>query len=298
MEITKFLQKSSEPVIVCLGGFDSVHKGHKSIIKKAVKLKKRFNCKLAVITISECENGESVKDGKEVFTVAERAEIMRHLQVDELINCVFTKEFANKTALEFLNELCDNRAIRAFVCGKDYRFGNKGAGDVRLLERYCKQKRILLRLVKFKRDFLKRKISTTKIKQCLAHGDVEQAEMLLGGKYFVTGLVEHGRGEGHQMGIPTANIIPETNKIALKNGVYYTKILIDGKKYKALTNYGAAPTFGVEKTLIESHIINFCGELYGKQITVFFEKYLRPIYKFENEEQLKQQINKDLEAIK
>lgn len=297
MEITQFLQKASEPVVVCLGGFDSVHKGHKSIIKKALKLKKRFNCKLAVITISEEENGESVKDGKEVFTVAERAEIMRSLQVDELINCVFTKEFANKSALEFLNELCDNRIIRAFVCGKDYRFGCGGLGDTVLLERYCNKRGILLRLVKFKKDYLNRKISTTKIKQCLTQGDIEQAEMFLGGKFFVTGTVMHGRGEGHQMGFPTANIIPEKNKIALKNGVYYTKIGVGGKKYKALTNYGPAPTFGVENLLIESHILNFSGELYGKQVTVFFERFLRPIYRFKNEEELKQQINKDLEAI-
>lgn len=297
MEITQFLQKASEPVVVCLGGFDSVHKGHKSIIKKALKLKKRFNCKLAVITISEEENGESVKDGKEVFTVAERAEIMRSLQVDELINCVFTKEFANKSALKFLNELCDNRVIRAFVCGKDYRFGREGLGDTCLLKRYCNKRGILLRLVKFKKDYLNRKISTTKIKQCLTQGDIEQAEMFLGGKFFVTGTVMHGRGEGHQMGFPTANIIPKKNQIALKNGVYYTKILVDGKKYKALTNYGPAPTFDVENLLIESHILNFSGELYGKQVTVFFERFLRPIYKFKNEEELKQQINKDLEAI-
>ena len=148
-------------------------------------------------------------------------------------------------------------------------------------------------LVKIKGE----KVSSTKIKEFLSRGQVEEASKLLGENYFISGNVEKGRGVGKTLGFPTLNIeIPE-EKAPLKQGVYVT--LVDYGKYQltSLTNYGNAPTFSSDKVLLETHILDGEYDLYDKEVKIEFIRYLREIKKFNDTQELKEQIEKDVQSI-
>ena len=120
----------------------------------------------------------------------------------------------------------------------------------------------------------------------------------MGRQYSVTGEVFEDRKVGTTLGFPTVNIKIDDQKHRLKSGVYAGKITVDGNEYKAVINYGARPTFGLDASLIEAHLIGFSGQLYGRELKVRFDDFLRDVKKFDSVEQLKLQIEKDLERVK
>lgn len=297
MIIAPYGKKDGEPSVICLGGFDSLHRGHRAIIKRAGELKTRFSAKLVVMTFGEESFGID-KFKNVVFTFDERMDILQKLGADEVIVAEYTPDFIKKSALDFLNELADNRLIAGLICGKDYTFGACGQGNVNLLARFCSEKGIYFETVDFVTDETGEKISTMKIKQALSCGDVKRAGEYLGAAFFIDGVVVKGRQVGRTIGFPTANVCPGEKKIALKAGVYATTVQTGGKSYRAITNYGSAPTFGVEKTVIESFLDVFNGDLYGKKIRINFDFYIRDIKKFQSAEQLDSQLCEDLKVIR
>ena len=299
MKVTNFNTAcKTTPIVLCLGWFDSIHKGHKKIISSAKSLCEKTNASLAVLTFLTDENCLLLKKMQQVFEFEERLCLLEKQGVNEVIYVNFNQQFANKKPIEFLNELCDNRLIAGFVCGEDYKFGKNAEGDINLLINYCKQKNLSLEITDFEIDESGEKISTNKIKNLLLNGNVKRANELLQGEFFVSGEVVKGRMQGRTLGFPTANIILSENKIKFKRGVYSTVTEVDGVRYKSLTNYGSAPTFDFGKDLIETHLLNFNGDLYGKKITVYFKDFIREIIKFENKNQLIEQLQKDLKVIK
>jgi len=298
MKITPYINRDKTPTVLCLGWFDSVHRGHKKIIESAKKLCSENGARLCVLTFLNDENFLLQKNGSLVFTFSERVSILQKEGVSEVIYAVFTREFASKPPLDFLNEICDNRLIAGFLCGSDYRFGFMGKGDVELLSEFCSSKNLPLKVCDFERDELGEKISTGKIKQLLACGKIELVNSLLGDRYFITGKVVRGRMQGNKLGFPTANVLLPESKAKLKSGVYSTSAIIDGREYKAVTNVGTAPTFDFDKEVIETHVIDFSGDLYSKEITVYFNGFIRDIVKFESKEQLIKQLEKDVMVVK
>jgi riboflavin kinase/FMN adenylyltransferase len=144
--------------------------------------------------------------------------------------------------------------------------------------------------------YQKEKISTTKIKKLLDIGDIKQANLLLGDKYFITGTVQKGRGVGSGIGIPTANISVNNLKQLPKEGVYKTLTKAGEKCYPSVTNVGAHPTFEDRNFNVETLLMDFEGNLYGESITVYFESRIRDIQKFDSAEQLVMQIKSDIAA--
>ena len=139
-----------------------------------------------------------------------------------------------------------------------------------------------------------KKISSSAVKELLSSGDVDKAAELLGSAFKIAGRVERGRSDGAKLGFKTANLQYPADKAEIMRGVYATKTVIDGVTYPSLTNVGAALTFGLNNTLVETHVIGFDGEIYGKTISVSFVKFLRENRKFSSAEELKNQIEKDL----
>ncbi len=297
MKITPYIGYDKKPTVLCLGGFDSIHKGHRKVINKACEIKNAKNLNLAVMTFDD-KSYAIDKFKSVVFTFDERIEILESLNVDEVISVEFSPEFANKEAIDFLNEIVDNRLIAAFVCGKDYTFGHLKKGNVELLKEFCEQKNIELVVPDFEMSEIEDKISTAIVKQALKNGEIEKANNYLGAEYFISGNVIHGREIGRTIGFPTANVEIPLQKSPLKEGVYATAVQVKDKTYRAITNYGKAPTFDFTRVLLESYLLDFNGDIYNEKIKVNFEKFIRGVVKFDRPEQLIKQLNEDLKVIR
>lgn len=284
-------------VVIALGYFDSVHKGHRAVIGTAKSLAEEYGCLTAVFSFKKSPKKVLGISNKTVYSTVERKSILKDFGVDEVFYAPVTKKFLSLTADEFLKFLNDKYNVKAYVCGNDYTFGHKGAGNVQALKSFANnhgQKVVVCEDVLL----YGKKISTTRIKNLLASGDIRTANALLGRNYTITGKVFQDRKVGQKIGFPTVNIKIDVDKSCLKDGVYAGGVSVKGKSYRALINYGARPTFSLVEKLIEAHIVDFSGCLYGENLTIRFDEYMRDIVKFNDAYELTDRLNKDLQEIR
>ncbi len=284
--------------VIALGYFDSVHTGHRKVMQQAREIANKSNSNLVVFTFKgNLKASLKTQEEKCVYTPIERQNIINELGVNEVFFAPVTKEFLSLDRREFLDLINQKYDICCYVSGEDYRFGYKGLGDKEYLSEYAKSRN---------QDYFvcqtqycgAEKISTTRIKDLLTQGKVKDANQMLGRSYSVTGRVFEDRKVGRKLGFPTVNIALDRDKFQLLDGVYKGSVIIDKKQYRAIINYGARPTYDLGNKLIEAHIIDFNGDLYGQEITLYFEDYMRKIQKFSSEEALKVQLQCDLKNAK
>ena len=269
------------PCVILLGGFDGLHLGHRRLVARA----KIFGLPIGIMTIEDC------KKAGDLFTVHEREEIFKSAGIDFVLEMPFLK-IKDLSAEQFINLLKKGRQVKAFVCGTDFRFGAGAKGDFSTIQALGEE--VFVEELLFENG---EKVGASRIKAMLEKGEAEQAKKLLGQAFFVEGKVEEDRKIGRTIGFPTANIRYPKGKFPIKSGVYETSAVIDGKRYKGITNYGARPTFLDGEVWTETHFISYMGDLYGKEIKIEFEKFLREIKKFESVEQLKRQLENDLRSV-
>ena len=289
-------KKYDEPVVIALGFFDCLHKGHVSLISKALSLAKKLNTLPVVFTFKNDIATFLKKEDGVIFTYYERIENLEKLKINTVISTVFTKEFSEIEHKKFLDLLFENFNVKAIVCGEDFRYGKGGEGNATELKEYSVSKGSQI-LIENEICCEGKKISTSNIKRLLSQGDVDKANQLMEFPYQISGEVVCGRKVGRKLGFPTANVNVNSEKSKIKNGVYKTQVKIDDKVYNSITNYGARPTYGLEEILTETFIKGFDGDLYGRKITIIFCEFLRDCIKFESEAKLKEQIKYDLEKI-
>ena len=276
-------------LILALGYFDAVHLGHQKVLKKAVEIAQEKNATpSALIFIGG-------KKGKDVFTLGERLRRLFSTGIKVVIVKELTLDFMQKTSVEFLEELTSLYDINSVVSGSDFTFGKNASGNVNTLENFFNKDRVYTENLELLSG---EKISSTAIKNALSKGDILTANTLLGSNYFITGEVVKGKGLGKELNFPTANIKVGGDKFLIANGVYVTFTVINDKIYPSITNFGAQPTVDGEDTLLESYIDGFSGDLYGKNLTVYFVEKLRDIVKFNSLQELKEQLEKDLRSIR
>lgn len=274
---------SEKGVAMLLGGFDGLHIGHRRLLERA----KESGLPVGLMTIV---------DGKEedgLFTFEEREEIFKSAGADFVFELPFS-EIKGLTPNAFLNLLIKEFSPKLFVCGEDFRFGAKAVGtpkNLKELPQVCVE---VLSLVE-KNGV---KVSSSHIKTLLSEGKTEEVSLLLGHDFFLIGKVYEDRKIGRTIGFPTANIRYPQNKHRLKNGVYETRVFVDGKKYKGITNFGARPTFDDDTVLTETYLDGFEGNLYGRELKVEFIRHLRDIQKFKNVDKLKEQLTKDIRQVR
>ncbi len=265
-----------------LGGFDGLHLGHRQLLACA----KKSGLPVGVMSIHGGKEGA-------IFTEQERELLFAQAGVDFLFALPFAK-IKDKTPEEFLALLERKFAPRFYVCGEDFRFGANAAGTPSTIKERGQVCVEVLPLLEMDGE----KISSRMIKSYLATGDVERANTLLGERFFLLGQVEKDRQIGRTIGFPTANIPYPKEKFPLKKGVYETRITLDGKEYKGITNYGARPTFDDEKVVTETYLDGFEGDLYGKVLTLEFIRYLREITKFDGVDALRAQLEYDIRRVR
>ena len=196
---------------------------------------------------------------------------------------------------EFLNNLVAEGAV-GFICGEDFRFGHKGEGTAEILRAYCREKGLVCSVVpKEMVDGIP--VSSTKIRQLIAEGQMEQAVKFLGHPHILTAEVVKGRQIGRTMDFPTANLLFPDGVLVPRFGVYACKVAFDGKIYDAVTNVGVRPTVNGQNVTAEAHLLDFSGDLYGKKIRLEFYKFLRPEQKFADLNALKAQIAIDIAEV-
>ncbi|MBE5752038.1 MAG: hypothetical protein E7357_06455 [Clostridiales bacterium] len=269
--------------VLLLGGFDGLHVGHKKLVACA----KEYGLPIGVMSII------GGKDGESLFTQTERERIFQNAGAD----FAFFLPFANicdLSAENFATLLVQKYAPKAFVCGDDFRFGKGAMGTPILLKRATHVPVEVQPLV----EMYGEKVSARAIKKWLASGETELASERLGREFFLIGKVEKDRQIGRTIGFPTANIRYPQGKFPLKTGVYESYVVVDGKAYKGITNYGARPTFENAQVWTETYLDGFDGDLYGKELTVYFRRYLRDIRKFENGAALKKQLQEDIRRVR
>ena len=184
-----------------------------------------------------------------------------------------------------------------FVCGYDFRFGKNGEGDGEKLSAFAAERGLASVMIP-EQVMDGEKISSSRIRCLLEQGAVEKANRLLGHPHVLTGTVVAGRHLGHTIGVPTANLRLPEELLTPAFGVYACQALVDGKYYAAVTNIGTRPTVEGHGITVEPWILDFSGDLYGREITLYFHKFLRPEQKFANLGELKEQIQKDAAETK
>ncbi len=284
-------------VVLALGFFDCVHKGHRKVISTAKDIAKINNAKTVVFTFSGNLRGAFNKSDREVYSTSERKKLLLSLGIDDIFFAPIDEQFLSMTANSFLEYINSKLNIISYVCGEDYSFGKSKSGDVNFLREYATSHSQTISVID--KQYLDGKIiSSTLIKETLRNGDIPFANKMLVDNYSITGNVKNDRGVGKTLGFPTVNIQLPDDKFTILDGVYAGFSVIDGIKYKALINYGARPTFDVSTRRLEAHIIGFSGDLYGREITISFSKYLRDIKKFSNAQELIDRLKLDLELVK
>lgn len=279
--------------VYCLGFFDAIHRGHRKLISVGARIAAEANCELVVITFADGIYNSLGLSLREIYLLKEREEILADCGASVIV-LPSDREFLSTSCEDFLKYL-DNLEPYAIVAGSDYTFARNACGNAKMLREYFDERNVIVEIVELLEENGE-KISTTYIRRLLENGKIEEADRLLGRPFFISGKVVNGRKSGRKIGIPTANLNFEANKIIPQNGVYSTKTHIDGKIYESVTNIGSHPTFGDSTVNAETHIIGFDGDIYGRQIKVEFYKYLRGISAFSSVEELIVQIKSDIDT--
>ena len=295
IKITDYTCPSSEDEVLCLGFFDCVHQGHLKLINRAKQIAFTKDYNIAIFTFNN--NPLSLfKDENLILTFNERCFVFEELQVNKVYYSSFTKEFANTSREQFLDNLLSNKSIKAIVVGQDYTFGKDRLGDVDYLKAYCQEHNIEL-YIESLLMYNNEKLSSTYIRSLVSNGEIDELNSLLVSPYLIGGKVASGRGVGTRDLFPTANIEIDNEKIKLAPGVYYTHVFIDGIRYRAATNVGTKPTYGINTYNIESYILFYTKKLYGKQIYIEIVEKIRDNQLFSSIDELKEQIQKDIDYI-
>ncbi len=282
-----------ERTIYALGFFDGVHLGHQALLEGCRELAKREDCRTGVMTFATHPDALVTGNApKLINTAMERQRLLAYYGMDRVVELPFDKALMEMPWQEFFRLLLEKYSAGGLVCGHDFRFGNKGEGNASLLQQACRQAGIPCRVIP-EQKLEGVTVSSTYIRRLLENGDMEQAVRFLGHPHILTGTVVSGRHLGRTIGVPTANIAVSEEVAQPRLGVYACRAVIDGVQYPAVTNVGNRPTVGGHHVTVEPWILDFQGNLYGKEITLLFYAFLRPEKKFPSMEALQEEIRKN-----
>jgi len=297
--------------VATIGFFDGVHLGHQFVIRQVAEEARKRGLEALVVTF-DCPPREVVT-GKKchlLTTLDEKKRLILAAGADRCEILSFTPDFAALSAKDFMLEILKNRLrVEVLMLGYDNHFGHRNPDHPETFDdyqRYAHELGIeLILLPEMPPSFLAPRSSllaqnSTTIRHALRDGDISLAAELLGRPYSITGLVVHGRGEGHSIGFPTANLAPESVETILpKTGVYAVKVRSKGVKesgskvFLGMMNIGTRPTYNGTTLSLEVHLFDFDGDLYGQTLTIDFLRRIRDEQPFESPEALRKQLEKD-----
>ena len=282
-------------MVISLGMYDGVHRGHERIIHalKKVAKEKKYNSAIFSFWPHPRRVINPEYELKLLTNIEEKIEILEKKGLDFLFLQKFDENFKNLDAEDFVEQILVKKInIKHVIIGKDHCFGKDRRGDFSLLEKLGKRCGFVVEEL----DLILlegQNISSTKIREALQNGDVNKANDMLGYYYSISGEVVHGKKIGRTIGFPTANILVDDMKLLPKNGAYIVEVWLKNQQYKGMLSIGTNPTIGGNNLSVEVNILDFKGDIYGERLTLKFRDFLHEEIKFENLEKLIERLKQD-----
>lgn len=287
--------------VTAIGFFDGIHKGHQKVIQTAVREAKERGMESAVITFHPHPSVVLKKDVQHVkylTPIREKQEILQKLEVDRLYIIQFNQELASLTPQVFVDHFLKELRIKHMVAGFDFSYGHKGKGNMQTIQEHAAGAFTVTQVDKVVIDG--EKISSTKIRNLLKAGDMDEAARLLGRPLSVTGLVVKGEQRGRTIGYPTANIAVSDETLLPKVGVYAVKVLYKNEVYEGMASLGFKPTFTDQlvEPILEVNIFDYNNDLYEEELRVQWYTFIREEKKFSGVEELVSEIAEDEKKVR
>ncbi|MDD2554724.1 MAG: bifunctional riboflavin kinase/FAD synthetase [Syntrophaceticus sp.] len=300
-EDTEKIALEDKQLVVALGNFDGVHRGHQMLLQKMILYAHQHGALSSALIFNP--HPQQVLNPKVspklLLNTDQKIEILKQQGVDNVIIIPFDINLSSLSPEEFIEKiLVAELQVSGVFVGYDYRFGSKAVGTPELLCALGKEKFFFVEVVP---PVLLQgvPISSTLVRQELINGNIEQAKELLGYSPILKGKIVSGNRRGRKLGFPTANVKVPVDILIPKNGVYLGEVLLKGSHHLTVINIGNRPTFGCGERLIEAHLLDFQEDVYGKDIEITLVKRLRDEKIFANQQDLIEQIRKDIEiAVK
>lgn len=282
--------------ILTIGTFDGVHVGHQKIIEQLNHSKNNSQDKSILLTFFPHPR-KVLQFGNEIKmlnTMDEKIQLLEKFGLDHLVIEPFTEEFSKLSALNFTRDVLVNQLhIKKLIIGYNHRFGKNREGNFEQLKEYGELYNFKVEKITVQ-EIENVSVSSTKIRKALEEGQIEKANTYLGYNYLLTGKIVKGEGLGRKINFPTINIhVQEDYKLIPKKGVYIIKTTINNKTVFGIMNIGNRPTVSGKNKTIEVHLLDFNGNLYGKNMQIEVLKRLRDEQKFTSIKFLSSQIKKD-----
>lgn len=280
---------------ITIGNFDGVHLGHQAIIRKMVRHAASKAQPVVVVTFfpdpSDFFNPKT--EGFYLTSPNEKERLLQRLGVDRVLTFQFSDLFSRLTAQDFIAVLVEKIGMETLVIGRDFALGKDRQGTLPVIQSLGRDLGFSVEVVE-RIELSKQEVSSTRIRQCLAAGQVYEAAKLLGHPHFLSGQVIHGSDRGAKIGLPTANIAHWRKKQLPGVGVYATRVLLKDKKYCGMTNVGYRPTFEhQDRPNVETHLLDFDSIIYGEELELYFVKKIRDEQKFSGVDAFLEQIEHD-----
>jgi riboflavin kinase/FMN adenylyltransferase len=298
------LKECHRGVVLTIGNFDGVHRGHQTILKRLVECAAVHKVPSTVMIFEphpeELFNAENAP--ARLTRLHEKLIQFKRLNIERVVIVKFNRQFSKQSAEEFVSDLLiEKLGVKHLIVGDDFRFGNKRQGDYQLLENLAERHDFHLESTQTLTEKNLR-ISSTAVREALAAGEMAQAEELLARPYSMSGKVFHGDKRGRQIGFPTANVHLH-RCVSPLSGVYAVKLKLDEgtdrqTEYNGVANMGRRPTVNGTRQQLEVHLFDFNQDIYSESVVVEFKSFIRPEKKFSDFEQLKVQISKDADCAR
>ena len=286
--------------VMALGFFDGIHIGHAALMNMIIKRAREYDAEPAVLTFDVHPDSLVFKKNVPLINSADDREriLSRCFGIDDVVVVHFSQSVMHMDWKVFIDELIDDMDLCHIVVGHDFKFGYKGLGTAEKLKEYCAQRGVGCDIIPpvCKDGVI---VSSTLIRGLIESGEIEKANEYLGRPHTLTDVVRSGYHLGTQMGTPTINMRFPDGVIIPRHGVYAAKAYVDGEEYMSVTNVGVRPTVSADGGVnVESFLLDFTGNLYGRLVRLDFYKFMRPERKFDDIDELAAQIKHDAESTR
>ncbi len=297
MWVTSSTSNVKTPTAIALGNFDGIHRGHRQVLKPILELRNEYIPTLVTFT-PHPQEFFSGKTRQLLTPLTEKVKILESLHIRQLVRLPFDRSLAALSPQAFVEDILVKQLnVKYISVGQDFRFGNRREGNAQILQELAKNFGVFVHITKLKTCLSENRglrISSSRIRQCLAVGNVPQAKEMLSYPYSLAGMVVKGQQVGRTIGFPTANLQVPSDKLLPRRGVYCVRVILATQEViNGVINIGSRPTVNGQVPTVEVHLLDWSGNLYGTFLTIHLEKFLRSEQKFPSLNALKNQIVED-----